>query len=566
MRRHYFKCIVSLLISFYFNQVLFNVNTLRLMTFRKSIILVLMLSLGTTFAQYTTFRLHPSDTNQIEPTIVVHPSNPQILFASAFTVIGATLREGVYVTLNGGQSWYGIDRILGDLPTRHGGDPGPLIDKNGTFILTHRGNESGGWWSNSSTDNGVNWAGSVPIFSSPEDVDKGSSNTDAQPSSSYYGRSYLVWTRFAYPFPILVSYSSSSGTNWSPYIQINNSLSSGHYSIGPSITIGTAGQVYVAWAATVINGVEDRVGFAVSTNGGLNWTVLESAYDVNGIKTSQLSPWTIRANGYPVIDVDRTGGSRHGWIYIVTGQKNLAPSGSDPDIIFHRSTNGGLNWSSGVRVNQDPLNNGKIQFFPAVDVDEDGGINVVYYDNRNSADSVDVFLSRSTNGGNTWTDYLISNHKFKPASVTGAGGNNMGDNISIASANGKLYPVWMDNKVNPGIFQVLTAIVDYTTIGVKKIGSSVPAEFTLKQNYPNPFNPSARIRFHVPSNTKGEKLKVELVVFDILGNNVRTLVNNILPAGIYEVTFSGANMPSGIYFYRLSSEGFLQTRKMVLVK
>jgi hypothetical protein len=537
------------------------------MTLRKSIIPIFLLSVGTLFAQYTTFRLHPSDTNQIEPSIVVHPTNPQIIFASAFTVKGATLREGVYVTTNGGQNWRGVDRILGaDLPTRHGGDPGPLIDKDGKFILTHRGNEAGGWWANSSTDNGLNWSLSVPIFSSPEDVDKGCATTDDVPSSSYYGRSSLVWTRFASPFPILLSYTTNGGANWSSYIQINNSLSSGHISVGPSITIGAAGEVYVAWAAAVINGVEDRVGFAVSSNGGVNWAVQESAYDVNGIKISQLPPWTIRANGYPVIDVDRTGGSRNGWIYVITGEKNLAPAGSDPDIIFHRSTNGGANWSSGVRVNQDPLNNSKVQFFPAINVDSNGGINVVYYDNRNSTDSVDVFLSRSTDGGNTWTDYLISDHKFRPSSVAGAGGNNMGDNISITSANGNLYPVWMDNKVNPGIFQILTAIVNYTTIGVKKISSGVPEKFALGQNFPNPFNPVTKIKFDVPSNVKSEKSNVKMIVYDILGREISILVKEDLKPGSYEVTFDGANLPSGAYYYRLTTDGYSETRAMVLLK
>lgn len=552
---------------FIFLFIFANTNLIRIMNLIKSLILIFLFTAVSTFAQYPTYRLHPSDTNQIEPSIVVHPSNPQILFASAFTIKGAALREGVYVTTNGGQSWYGIDRIIEQLTTRHGGDPGPLIDKNGVFILTHRGNEAGGWWANSSTDNGINWSSAVAVFSSPEDVDKGCAGTDAEPSSASYGRSYLVWTRFASPYPILISYTTNGGANWSAYIQINNSLTSGHYSIGPSITIGTTGQVYVAWAAAAIGGIEDRVGFAVSTNGGINWSVQESAYDVNGIKTSSLSPWTIRANGYPVIDVDRTGGPRNGWIYVLTGEKNLAPAGSDPDIIFHRSTNGGVSWSQGIRVNQDPPNNGKVQFFPAVNVDADGGINVVYYDNRNSVDSVDVFISRSTDGGNTWTDYLISDHKFKPSSVTGAGGNNMGDNLSITSANGNLYPVWMDNKVHPsGIFQILSATVNYTTIGVKKISFEVPEKFQLKQNYPNPFNPVTKIKFDVPSIVKSQTSNVKMTVYDIIGREISILVNGDLKPGSYEVTFDGANLPSGAYYYRLKTDGYSETRKMVLLK
>jgi hypothetical protein len=511
------------------------------MGLQKLMILVLLLTAGSIFAQYPNIRIHPSDTNQVEPSIVVHPSNQQIIFASAFTIKNARLNEGVYVTTNGGQNWYGIDRVLGGLSTTHGGDPGPVIDKDGRFILTHRGNESGGWWSNFSNDNGLSWSNSVAIFSSPEDVDKGSASTDDVPSSTYYGRTYQVWTRFANPFPIVISYSTNGGESWSSYIQINNSLSSGHYSIGPSIAIGTASQVFVSWAASFQAGIEDYVGFAVSSNGGVNWTKWEAAYDMSGIKTSQLSPWNIRANGYPVIDVDRTGGPRNGWIYIITGEKNLAPAGSDPDVIFHRSTNGGVNWSQGIRVNQDPLNNGKIQFFPSIAVDDDGGINVVYYDNRNGTDSVEVFISRSTDGGNTWLDYLISNQKFKPAPVTGIGGNNMGDNIGITSSGFKLYPVWMDNKVNPGILQVLTAIIDYRTIGIKKISSEVPAKFELKQNYPNPFNPSTTIEYDV---AKPEF--IALKVYDYTGKLIRTITESNHEAGKYRSAFDGFGLASGV--------------------
>jgi hypothetical protein len=127
-------------------------------------------------------------------------------------------------------------------------------------------------------------------------------------------------------------------------------------------------------------------------------TANECAIDCNGIRTTQLPPWNIRANSYPVIDIDKSGGPRNGWIYIAVTNRNLAPAGSDPDIVLHRSTNNGNTWSAGVRVNRDPINNGKNQFFPALRVDEGGGLNIIYYDNRTVTDSLDVFLSRSVDG------------------------------------------------------------------------------------------------------------------------------------------------------------------------
>lgn len=95
--------------------------------------------------------------------------------------------------------------------------------------------------------------------------------------------------------------------------------------------------------------------------------------------------------------------------------------------------------------------------------------------------------------------------------------------------------------------------------------------FFLKQNYPNPFNPSTKIKFTVASNVKGEMSNVTLKVYDVLGNEIATLVNEVLSMGEYEVEFSGHssegwNLPSGIYFYQLKSGKFVETKKMILLK
>ena len=84
----------------------------------------------------------------------------------------------------------------------------------------------------------------------------------------------------------------------------------------------------------------------------------------------------------------------------------------------------------------------------------------------------------------------------------------------------------------------------------------------LEQNYPNPFNPTTTIKFAL-----AETQKAELKVFDILGNEVSTLFNGIADGGkVYETEFDGANLSSGIYFYRLESENKVESRKMLLIK
>jgi len=91
--------------------------------------------------------------------------------------------------------------------------------------------------------------------------------------------------------------------------------------------------------------------------------------------------------------------------------------------------------------------------------------------------------------------------------------------------------------------------------------TELPTGFYLLQNYPNPFNPNTIISYQIP------KLSfVTLKVYDVLGNEVATLVNEEKPAGSYEVKFKGAGLPSGIYFYQLKADSYIKTRKMVLMK
>jgi hypothetical protein len=90
---------------------------------------------------------------------------------------------------------------------------------------------------------------------------------------------------------------------------------------------------------------------------------------------------------------------------------------------------------------------------------------------------------------------------------------------------------------------------------------SLPTAFKLEQNYPNPFNPSTRIKYQVSSISH-----VSLMVYDVLGNEIATLVNEEKEAGFHSVDFSGSELPSGVYFYKLTAGNFISTRKMLLLK
>ena len=96
---------------------------------------------------------------------------------------------------------------------------------------------------------------------------------------------------------------------------------------------------------------------------------------------------------------------------------------------------------------------------------------------------------------------------------------------------------------------------------VKEKVRATPATFSLSQNFPNPFNPSTVIGYQLPANSL-----VTLKVYDVLGREVRTLVNEREGAGDHSITFNAADLPSGVYFYRLTAGSFVETKRLVVIK
>ncbi|WP_290664795.1 T9SS type A sorting domain-containing protein [Ignavibacterium sp.] len=509
--------------------------------------------------------LYPSNVNQSEVFITAHPTNPDVLFASANTIVFVPffVSEGIYVTTNGGNNWFGSDTCNGPNISFHQGDPGVSIDRYGRFILTRLGKQPFyGIYSHYSTDNGINWSPQKTITSEGE-FEKASIVSDNNPTSPYYGRTYATWVKLSGSFPVEFSFTDDISQSWNQILTINSFT---QRSSGADIEIGNNGEVFIAYAlvSDISPFNETAISFAKSINGGTTWSVMNNVFPINGINGTLPQKSNIRVNGLPRITVDKSNSSNRGTIYIVTTQKNLAPAGSDPDIILYKSTDNGLSWSGGIRVNQDALNNGKTQYFPAIDVDQYGGINIIYYDDRTTTnDSASVFLSRSTDGGLTWSDFNISDHNFKPQPIGGLGQGYQGDNIDIVCVGDKMFPVWMDNST--GIYQIWTAAISINPNNVEDAIDLI-TDFRLFQNYPNPFNPSTRISWQSPVDG-WQTLKI----FDVLGNEVATLVNEFRPKGFYEINFSISqwpeiNLKSGIYFYQLNVGEYTETKKMVLIR
>ncbi|MCX6165269.1 MAG: T9SS type A sorting domain-containing protein, partial [Ignavibacteriae bacterium] len=103
-----------------------------------------------------------------------------------------------------------------------------------------------------------------------------------------------------------------------------------------------------------------------------------------------------------------------------------------------------------------------------------------------------------------------------------------------------------------------------TYSGIKNINNDVPSGYKLYQNYPNPFNPTTKIKFDV--RAKGNTENVILKVYNVIGKEVTTLVNEELKSGSYEITWNGESINSGTYFYKIQIGNYIETKRMVLLK
>ncbi|MCE1164778.1 MAG: T9SS type A sorting domain-containing protein [Bacteroidetes bacterium] len=171
------------------------------------------------------------------------------------------------------------------------------------------------------------------------------------------------------------------------------------------------------------------------------------------------------------------------------------------------------------------------------------------------------YVELSSNNGSTWqqvsaysgTNNTWTQQVFDVTSMIG-GSNNVRVRFRLTSDAGVQNTGWYVDDIK---------ITNYygPVTGVGNLNPELPAKFSLEQNYPNPFNPSTQINYALPKDGFAK-----ITVFDILGREVRTLVSEFKKAGYYSVEFDGSSLSSGFYFYKLESNGFVETKKMMLVK
>jgi hypothetical protein len=173
-------------------------------------------------------------------------------------------------------------------------------------------------------------------------------------------------------------------------------------------------------------------------------------------------------------------------------------------------------------------------------------------------DSVQIWVSTTDSTVPSFTHYLGT--ETFTGTAFGTFRYTFYDLSSFAHQNIRIGFRYVSDYTN-GFCVMMDYFQMFGTVGVNQLGTNVPNKFALSQNYPNPFNPITKIRFDIAKSTN-----VKMEIYNNLGQVVKTLFNEHKNPGYYETDFNASNLPSGVYFYRLTTEQFTDIKKMVVVK
>jgi hypothetical protein len=484
-----------------------------------------------------------------EPSIIVNPANTQ-------NIIVGENSSSYYVSNDGGFTW---ERKTITSNSGYGGDPSLDADMNGNIYFLHLSNTGGysGWIDRivcqKSDDNGNTFAqDSYMGYNSPKKQDKQWSVID-----HFNHKMYVTWTQFdAYGSSdsdkfsnIMFSKSDDNGATWSNAIQINDvsgdCVDSDNTVEGATPAVGPNGEVYVSWVGPA------GLMFDKSTDGGQTW--LPQDIMINDMQNSGGWDYDIpginRCNGLPITKCDLSNSSYRGTIYINwSDQRNGA---DNTDIFLSKSTDGGQTWSVPIKVNNDTGH--KHQFLTWMDIDQtNGNLYFVFYDRRNYNDNnTDVYMAVSTDGGETFSNKRISANPFIPD-----GSHFFGDYTNLSAHNGVIRPAWTQMSTNSQ--SLWTAIVNHDDLLSMEKNTKNIVETNV---YPVPNFDNISIKYKLINDTQ---LTINLL--DNNGRLIKTLIDNqFRKAGKNKEVFKNDHikLSAGIYFIELKTNDFRKLLKLI---
>jgi len=184
--------------------------------------------------------------------------------------------------------------------------------------------------------------------------------------------------------------------------------------------------------------------------------------------------------------------------------------------------------------------------------DGNNGAYITWEDHRNTGNS-DIYAQRiASNAAINWaaTGFAICTAV-----------NNQMNPMIVSNGNLGAIIAWQDYRSGNNFDIYAAGFNTSGIIGIKESGTTNPLEFALLQNYPNPFNPTTVINYQLPKTSA-----VKLSIYDALGKEMSTLVNESQNAGYYNIEWNASAYPSGVYFYRLEAGSFISNKKMILIK
>jgi hypothetical protein len=486
-----------------------------------------------------------------EPSIMMDPLHPNVIIAAANI-------NQYYISQDTGRTW-----TSHTLQSSHGvwGDPAIAVDINSNFYFFHLSNPPSGNWIDrivcqKTTNNGDTWNdGSFTGLNGTKAQDKQWFAIDPTDNTMY-----LTWTQFdsygsASPSDssiILFSKSTDAGETWSPALRINKV--SGDCIDSDNTVEGAVPAVGPNGEVYVSWAGPAGIVFDRSLDKGTTWMDHEIHVDPMPTGWDYHVPGIYRANGLPITVCDLSPGPNRGTIYINwSDQRNGA---DDTDIWLAKSTDGGNTWSGPVRVNDDGP--GKQQFFTWMAIDQTNGyLYFVFYDRRqHDSDLTDVYMALSTDGGQTFINRRISESPFLPN-----GGIFFGDYTNITVHNGIIRPIW--TRLNDGelsIWTHLTTETDFTTA----TNVENPSSSRVFENYPNPSDDDIYVSFKLH-----QRSVINLSVIDAHGMVIKQIITNeTRDYGKYveKIEPQRLGISSGVYILKLEVDDHVHTVRQVIVR
>lgn len=484
-----------------------------------------------------------------EPSIMIDPKNPHIL------VVGANL-DNYYISKDTGRTWN-----VNQLSSSFGvwGDPVIAVDTNSHFYFFHLANMQGANWIDrivcqKSTDSATTWSdGTYTGLNGTKAQDKQWCAIDR--NKNYM---YLTWTQFdAYgsDLPsdssnILFSKSVDGGLSWTAPLRINQIA--GDCNDRDTTVEGAVPCIGTNGEIYVAWAGAGGIYFDKSTDEGNNWLANDILVDPMPTGWDMHVPGMYRCNGLPVTACDISGGPNNGTIYINwTDQRNGA---NNTDVWLSKSTDGGNTWSSPARVNNDLTQTH--QFFSWMTIDQTTGyLYFVFYDRRAYTDNrTDVYMAISKDGGTTFTNKKISESPFVPDE-----GIFFGDYTNIVAHNNIVRPIW--TRLSNGVLSIWTDVTPINADSAVSINNEPGADFTAT-NYPNPSSDVTYVSFKLHEPTK-----VSLVMYDMQGREViRLLDNTIQDYGKHIIPISLKGLKAGSYVCKLQSQNEQKALRVIVVE